>query len=46
MHRRTLLKGAAVSGAVVFGAGYWALPVGSRSAAVSLDGARQVLADL
>ena len=27
-------------------AGYWALPAGPRPAAVSLDGARQVLADL
>ena len=46
MRRRTLLKGAAVSGAAVLGAGYWALPAGPRPAAVSLDGARQVLADL
>ncbi|WP_296276479.1 DUF1569 domain-containing protein [Pseudomonas sp. UBA7530] len=46
MRRRTLLKGAAVSGAAVLGAGYWALPTGPRPAAVSLDGARRVLADL
>nr|WP_313403732.1 DUF1569 domain-containing protein [Pseudomonas sp.] len=46
MRRRTLLKGAAVSGVALLGAGYWALPAGPRPAAVSLDGARQVLADL
>lgn len=46
MRRRTLLKGAALGGAAALGAGYWALPVGPRPAAVSLEGARQVLADL
>lgn len=46
MRRRTLLKGAAASGVAVLGAGYWALPTGSRPAAVSLDGAREVLAGL
>ena len=46
MRRRTLLKGAAVSGVAVLGAGYWALPTGPRPAAVSLEGVRQVFADL
>ncbi|WP_417706055.1 DUF1569 domain-containing protein [Pseudomonas sp.] len=46
MRRRTLLKGAALGAAAALGAGYWALPVGPRPAAVSLEGARQVLADL
>ncbi|WP_068829769.1 DUF1569 domain-containing protein [Pseudomonas sp. BMS12] len=44
MQRRTLLKGAAVGGAVALGAGFWALPTGVAPAAVSLEGARQVLA--
>lgn len=43
MQRRTLLKGAAVGGAVVLGAGFWALPSGAAPAALSLDGARRVL---
>ena len=46
MRRRTLLKGAVVSGVAVASAGYWALPAGPRPAEVSLDGARQVLAEL
>jgi len=43
MQRRTLLKGAAVGGVVVLGAGFWALPSGAAPAALSLDGARMVL---
>nr|WP_322939871.1 DUF1569 domain-containing protein [Pseudomonas sp. s4] len=46
MRRRTLLKGAALTSAAALGAGYWALPAGPQPAAVSLQGARQVLADL
>ena len=46
MRRRTLLKGAALGTAAALGAGYWALPAGPRPAVVSLEGARQVLADL
>ncbi|WP_374415190.1 DUF1569 domain-containing protein [Ectopseudomonas oleovorans] len=46
MRRRTLLKGAALGGVAALGAGYWALPTGPQPAAVSLQGARQVLADL
>jgi len=46
MRRRTLLKGAVLTGGAALGAGYWALPAGPRPAAVSLEGARQVLADL
>lgn len=46
MRRRTLLKGAALGGVAALGVGYWALPAGPRPAAVSLEGARQVLADL
>jgi hypothetical protein len=46
MQRRTLLKGAAVGGVVALGAGFWALPSGAAPAALSLDGARQVLAGL
>ena len=46
MRRRTLLKGAALGGAAALGAGFWALPAGPRPAVVSLEGARQVLADL
>ena len=46
MRRRTLLKGAALGGVAALGAGYWALPAGSRPAAVSLEDARQVLAEL
>ncbi len=46
MRRRTLLKGAALTSAAALGAGYWALPTGPQPAAVSLQGARQVLADL
>ena len=43
MQRRTLLKGAALGGVAVLGAGFWALPSGAAPAAVSLDGARAVL---
>lgn len=46
MRRRTLLKGAALGGVAALGVGYWALPAGPRPAAVSLEGVRQVLADL
>ncbi|MDG9930320.1 MULTISPECIES: DUF1569 domain-containing protein [unclassified Pseudomonas] len=46
MQRRTLLKGAAVGGVVALGAGFWALPTGAAPAALSLDGARQVLEGL
>lgn len=46
MRRRTLMKGAAVTGAAALVAGYWALPTGPAPAAVSLEGARQVLANL
>lgn len=46
MRRRTLLKGAALTSAAALGAGYWALPTGPQPAVVSLQGARQVLADL
>lgn len=46
MRRRTLLKGAAFGGVAALGVGYWALPAGPRPAVVSLEGARQVLADL
>lgn len=46
MRRRTLLKGAALTSAAAFGAGYWALPTGPQPAVASLQGARQVLADL
>ena len=46
MRRRTLLKGAALTSAAVLGAGYWALPTGPQPAVVSLERARQVLADL
>jgi hypothetical protein len=43
MQRRTLLKGAALGGVAILGAGFWALPSGAAPAAVSLDGARLVL---
>ena len=43
MQRRTLLKGAAVGSVAMLGAGFWALPGGPRPAALTLDGARQVL---
>lgn len=43
MQRRTLLKGAALGGVAALGAGFWALPSGPRPAALTLDGARQVL---
>ena len=46
MQRRTLLKGAAIGGVVALGAGFWALPTGAAPAALSLDGARQVLEGL
>lgn len=46
MQRRTLLKGAAIGGLVALGAGFWALPTGAAPAALSLDGARQVLEGL
>ena len=44
MQRRTLLKGAAVGGVAVLGAGFWALPTGTAPAARTLDGALSVLA--
>ncbi|VXC75102.1 conserved hypothetical protein [Pseudomonas sp. 8Z] len=46
MQRRTLLKGAALGGVAAMGAGFWALPTGPRPAALTLDGARQVLDSL
>lgn len=46
MQRRTVLKGAAVGGVAILGAGFWALPSGIAPAPVSLAGARQALADL
>ena len=46
MQRRTVLKGAALSGVAVLGAGFWALPSGQAPAALSLDGAQRVLASL
>lgn len=46
MRRRTFLKGAAVAGVTMVGAGYWALPAGPQPAIVTLDGARQVLDEL
>jgi hypothetical protein len=46
MQRRTVLKGAALGGVAVLGAGFWALPSGEAPAALSLQGAQQVLAGL
>lgn len=46
MQRRTVLKGAALAGVGVLGAGFWGLPTGLAPAAVSLEGAQQVLAKL
>ena len=46
MQRRTVLKGAALGSAAALGAGYWALPTGPAPAALSLEGAQQVLAGL
>lgn len=46
MQRRTVLKGAALGGVAALGAGYWALPTGPAPAALSLEGAQQVLASL
>lgn len=46
MQRRTLLKGAALGGVAALGAGFWALPSGPRPAALTLEGARQVLDSL
>lgn len=46
MQRRTVLKGAAVGGAVVLGAGFWALPTGVAPAALTLEGAQQALVAL
>ncbi|MBC9251794.1 hypothetical protein A9179_16105 [Pseudomonas alcaligenes] len=46
MQRRTVLKGAAVGGVAVLGAGFWALPTGAAPAALSLEGAQQTLAGL
>ena len=46
MQRRTVLKGAALGGVAVLGAGFWALPSGEAPAALSLDGAQQLLAGL
>src|SRR3989338_663698 len=44
MQRRTVLKGAALGCVAVLGAGFWALPSGEAPAALSLEGALQVLA--
>jgi hypothetical protein len=46
MQRRTVLKGAALGGVAFLGAGFWALPSGKAPAALSLEGAQQVLAGL
>lgn len=46
MQRRTVLKGAALGGVAVLGAGFWALPSGDAPAAVSLDAAQKLLASL
>jgi hypothetical protein len=46
MQRRTVLKGAVLGGVAVLGVGFWALPSGVAPAAVSLQGAQQVLAGL
>lgn len=46
MQRRTILKGAALGGVAALGAGFWALPTGPAPAALSLEGAQQVLAGL
>ncbi|MVW76538.1 DUF1569 domain-containing protein [Pseudomonas xionganensis] len=46
MQRRTVLKGAALGSLAALGAGYWALPTGPAPAALSLEGAQQVLAEL
>ena len=46
MQRRTVLKGAALGSVAALGAGFWALPTGPAPAALSLEGAQQVLASL
>ncbi|MFP6850274.1 MAG: DUF1569 domain-containing protein [Pseudomonas sp.] len=46
MQRRTVLKGAALGGVAVIGAGFWALPSGVAPGALTLSSAQQVLADL
>jgi hypothetical protein len=46
MQRRTVLKGAALGGVAVLGAGFWALPTGDAPVGVSLDAAQQLLAGL
>ncbi|HEY1026851.1 MAG TPA: DUF1569 domain-containing protein [Pseudomonas sp.] len=46
MRRRTVLKGAGLGIVAALGAGFWALPTSPRPAAISLEGARQVLDDL
>jgi hypothetical protein len=46
MNRRQLLKWTALSGVALVGAGYWALPTGPRPAALSLEGAQQLLLEL
>lgn len=46
MQRRTVLKGAALGGVALVGAGFWALPVAETPAAVTQEGAQQVLAGL
>jgi hypothetical protein len=46
MNRRQLVKFAALAGVAAVGAGYWALPAGVAPAALSLQGAQQVLAGL
>jgi hypothetical protein len=46
MQRRTVLKSAALGGMAALGGGYWALPAGPAPAALSLEGAQQLLAGL
>jgi hypothetical protein len=46
MQRRTVLKGAAVGGVTLLGAGFWALPSGVAPAPLNLAGAQQALANL
>ena len=46
MQRRTVLKGAAVGGVALLGAGFWALPSGVAPAPLNLAGAQQALANL
>lgn len=46
MQRRTLLTGAALGAVAAAGAGFWALPVGPRPAAVDLASAQRLLESL